>query len=73
MLAKILAWKSLRKRLFGRSRYRLDNYTKTGIKEIRRESVDCIRLDQDKGKWVVEVNKTMNLISGEFHELLNKC
>lgn len=65
--------KSLRKRPLGRTRHRWENYIKTGIKEIKRESVDCTRLDQDNGKWMAEVSKAINLISGEYHELLKKC
>jgi hypothetical protein len=57
----ILVEKSEGKRPFGRPRRRWQSWLRVDLREIGLGSAEWIQLAQDRGRWRVLVNTTMNL------------
>jgi hypothetical protein len=58
---KIWVEKSEGKRPLGRPRHRWEDGIRMDLREIGLESVDWIRLAQDRGRWWAVVSAVMNL------------
>jgi hypothetical protein len=58
---RILVGKPEGKRLFGRTRHRLEDGIRMDLREIGWGSVNWIQLAQDRDRWPALVNTVMNL------------
>jgi hypothetical protein len=58
---RFLVGKPEGKRLLRRPRHRWEYNSKTDLKEIGFDSVDCINVAQDRDKWWAVLNTAMNL------------
>jgi hypothetical protein len=58
---KVLVGKTEGKRLLGRRRRRWEDGIRMDLREIGLGGVDCIRLAQDRDRWLAVVSAVMNL------------
>jgi hypothetical protein len=59
---RVLMGKPEGKRPLGRPRHRREDGIRMDLRKIGWESVDWIKLAQDRGRWRVIVNTVMNLL-----------
>jgi hypothetical protein len=58
---RVMIGKPERKRPLGRPRRRWEDGIRMDLREIEWESIDCIQLAQDRGRWRAVVSAVMNL------------